>query len=152
MSKIIVLDSGPLGMISNPRAKSAQVQACQQWFRSIIQSGYTIAIPEISDYEVRRELIRTDRHRSIQQLDQLKLNTIYLPITTDAILRAAQLWAIVRQKGQSTADPLALDGDVILAAQVIEAFEPKSNVIVATTNVAHISRFVQADIWQNIQT
>jgi predicted nucleic acid-binding protein len=151
MRKIIVLDSGPLGMISNPRAKSAQVQDCQKWFRSIIQSGSTVAIPEISDYEVRRELIRTDRRRSIQQLDQLKLNTIYLPITTAAILRAAELWAIVRQNGQPTADPLALDGDVILAAQVIEAFEAESNAIVATTNVAHISRFVQAKIWQDIE-
>ena len=75
---------------------------------------------------------------------------LYLPITTQAIMSAAELWAIARQTGQTTADPKALDGDVILAAQVMDAFGSDSEAIVATTNVAHINRFVRADLWQNI--
>jgi predicted nucleic acid-binding protein len=150
MSQIIVLDSGPLGMVVNPTAKSVQTQACQQWIRRLSQMGYTIAIPEIADYEVRRELLRSNRTKSIELLNQIKLNTLYLPITTSAIVGAAQLWAIARQSGQSTADPKALDGDVILAAQVMDAFGSDRDSIVATTNVAHISRFVRADLWQNI--
>ncbi len=122
-------------MVSNPSAKSIQTQDCQQWVRRLYQLGSTIVIPEIADYEVRRELLRSSRSKSIELLDQLKLNMLYLPITTDSILSAAQLWAIARQTGQSTADPFALDGDVILAAQVIDAFGSDENVIVATTNV-----------------
>jgi predicted nucleic acid-binding protein len=150
MSKIIVLDSGPLGMVCNPSAKSVQTQGCQQWIRRLYQAGYTIAIPEIADYEVRRELLRSNRHNSIQLLDQLKLSMLYLPITTEGIIGAAELWAIARQTGQATADPKALDGDVILAAQVMDAFGSDPEAIVATTNVAHIARFVRADLWQNI--
>jgi predicted nucleic acid-binding protein len=150
MNRIIVLDSGPLGMVANPNAQSVQTQACQQWIRRLSQMGYTIAIPEIADYEVRRELLRSNRSKSVQLLNQIQSNTLYLPITTSAILRAAELWAIARQSGQSTADPKALDGDVILAAQVIDAFGADRDAIVATTNVAHISRFVRADLWQNI--
>jgi predicted nucleic acid-binding protein len=150
MSKIIVLDSGPLGMVANPRAKSSQTQACQRWFQSLLDKGYTIAIPEIADYEVRRELLRTKRTNSIQQLDQLKLNTLYLAITTEVMIQAAQLWAIARQAGQPTADPQALDGDVILAAQVLISGPSNVEIIVATTNTAHISRFVRADDWINI--
>jgi predicted nucleic acid-binding protein len=49
----------------------------------------------------------------------LKSEIIYLPITTEVMLKAAQLWAQVRQQGKPTADNKALDGDVILAAQAI---------------------------------
>ena len=150
MSKIIILDSGPLGMVTNPSAKSVQTQDCQQWIRRLYQAGYTIAVPEIADYEVRRELLRSNRTKSVELLDQLKLNMLYLPITTQAIMSAAELWAIARQTGQATADPKALDGDVILAAQVMDAFGSDADAIVATTNVAHINRFVRADLWQNI--
>jgi predicted nucleic acid-binding protein len=149
MSKTIILDSGPLGMVTNPRAKSEETNACKAWFADILQKGYTIVIPEIADYEVRRELIRTENLRSIAQLDQLEQTFVYLPITTEMMLQAARLWAIARQTGQPTADPKALDGDVILAAQVMLAgFDDQT--IVATTNVSHIARFVPADDWPNI--
>jgi predicted nucleic acid-binding protein len=151
MSKsVIILDSGPLGMVTNPRAKSEESRACQRWFDGIILSRHLIAIPEIADYEIRRELVRTQNFKSIQQLDRLKRTAIYLPITTDIMLEASQLWAIIRQTGQPTAHPQALDGDVILAAQVKRSFPEDVETIVATTNVAHISRFVRADLWQNI--
>jgi hypothetical protein len=43
----------------------------------------------------------------------------------------------------------ALDGDVILAAQAIVLEAP--DVLIATTKVGHLSRFVPADLWQNIE-
>jgi predicted nucleic acid-binding protein len=150
MPQIIVLDSSPLGMVTNPRAKSTDCQACKEWLRSILAQGIVVVVPEIIDYEVRRELIRANRLASIRQLEELLDLVIYLPITTEAMRRAAKLWAIVRQTGQPTADPHALDGDVILAAQTIEAFGNDPGVIVATSNVSHLSRFVQSAHWRDI--
>ena len=44
-----------------------------------------------------------------------------------------------------------LDGDVILAAQAYTCFLPQGTYIVATDNQKHISRYVAADEWRNIQ-
>lgn len=66
------------------------------------------------------------------------------------MLLAAQFWAQVRQQGKPTTDSKALDGDVILAAQAAIIAVGEREVIVATTNVAHLSRFVSARKWQEI--
>jgi len=57
------------------------------------------------------------------------------------MLRAAELWALARNRGTPTADPKELDGDVILAAQAEQV-----RAVVATDNVGHLSRFVQAKL------
>jgi predicted nucleic acid-binding protein len=151
MSRIIVLDSSPLGMVTNPRARSADCQACKEWFRPVLAQGIVVAVPEIVDYEVRRELIRANRLASLRQLEQLLDLVVYLPITTDVMRRAARLWAMARQTGQPTAAPQALDGDVILAATTIETFGHDPDVIVATSNVSHLSRFVASAHWRDIE-
>ena len=137
-------------MIVNSNAKSNVTLDCQAWFSRLAYNGYLMVLPEIVDYEVRRELILQDKLRSLQQLDILKHGLYYLTLTTEAMLLAAQLWAEVRRSGQSTADPKALDGDVILAAQVLNQFSPAFDPIVATTNVAHIKRFTPAQLWESI--
>jgi predicted nucleic acid-binding protein len=149
MSRLIVLDSGPLGMVTNPKAKGVPL-ACQQWLKSLLLRGERVAIPEIADYEVRRELLRAGLLRSVRRLDDLKQTLEYIPIQTDAMLLAANLWAEARQTGQPTADPKALDGDVILSAQARLLCDETTNAIVATTNVAHLSRFITAFDWQSI--
>jgi hypothetical protein len=75
VSRTIVLDTGPLGLVTNPK-HSPQSLACAQWLQ-------------------------------------------------------------------------ALDGDVILAGQAMTL--PISDVLIATTNVGHLSRFVPAETWQNIR-
>jgi predicted nucleic acid-binding protein len=114
------------------------------------QRGYHVILPEIIDYEVRRELIRVNKMKSIRRLDDLKSALIYLPITTEVMLKAAQMWAQVRQQGKPTADDKALDGDVILAAQAILISSEEYPVIVATSNPKHLSLFVDARDWQDI--
>jgi predicted nucleic acid-binding protein len=149
MMRNIILDSGPLGMVTNPRASGLTLE-CQLWLDRQIQARSTILIPEITDYEVRRELIRAGRLRGVQQLDQLKAALEYIPLTTE-MMKAAELWAEVRQQGLPTADPNALDGDVILAAQtLIIAQQRQQEIIIATTNVGHLSRFTIAQDWQTI--
>jgi predicted nucleic acid-binding protein len=149
MSRIIVLDSGPLGMVTNPKAKGLPL-TCQLWLKSLLVQGERVVIPEIADYEVRRELLRAGLLRSVHRLDNLKQTLEYIPIQTDAILLAANMWAEARKAGQPTADPKALDGDVILAAQAHLLCTDTTKAIVATTNVAHLSRFITALDWQLI--
>ena len=104
-------------------------------------------VPEIADYEVRRELIRIQSRHGLANLDAICARLEYLPLSTDAMRLAAELWARARQTGQPTAADPALDGDVILAAQSIVLNTP---VIVATTNLGHLTRFVTVELWSNI--
>jgi predicted nucleic acid-binding protein len=149
MSCLVFLDAVPLGMVSNPKNTPA-CQACKGWLNTLSSRGYIAVIPEIADYEVRRELLRAGLSRSVRRLDQLKSVLPYLPLTTEVMLNAAELWAEARRSGYPTADPKALDGDVILAAQAILAASEGNEVIIATTNVGHLSRFVEARDWSLI--
>jgi predicted nucleic acid-binding protein len=149
MSTIVLLDAGPLGMVINPKA-TPQTQACNEWLKALLQKGIYVYIPEIADYEVRRELLRANLHRSLKRLDDLKVALNYLSLTTPIMLKAAEFWAQVRQQGQPTADEKALDGDVILAAQAASFTNPSDTVIIATTNVGHLGRLVPALLWYEI--
>jgi hypothetical protein len=58
---------------------------------------------------------------------------------------AAQFWARARNQGIPTAGADALDCDIILAAQAAQlAAESSDQVVIATTNVRHLSLFVEA--------
>jgi predicted nucleic acid-binding protein len=143
MSRVILLDAGPLGMVTHPR-KNPEIKA---WLDAWLRSDRSIVIPEISDYEVRRELLRSNRVQGISRLDMLQAITGYAPITTQVMRKAAQLWATARNQGQPTASDSSLDADVILAATALTL---SSDVVIATSNVKHIGRFVLAKQWQEI--
>jgi predicted nucleic acid-binding protein len=106
-----------------------------------------VIVPEIADYETRRELIRLGGTVALANLDSWGNQLEYLALTTAAMRRAAELWAQARSTGQPTAPDPALDGDVILAAQALTL---NTAVVVATGNPAHLSRFVPAELWSNI--
>ncbi|MEG4488852.1 nucleic acid-binding protein [Microcoleus sp. D2_18a_B4] len=147
---IVLLDSGPLGILTNPKGPPVTVE-CQLWVESLLFKGYRMILPEIADYEVRRELLRANKLAGIKRLNECKSRWLeYLPITTPVILKAAELWATSRQAGMPTADPKELDGDVILAAQALLVSESGERVVIATTNVGHLSRFVDARHWRDI--
>lgn len=150
MSRVIFLDSGPLGMVTNPQAKPPYLE-CQLWLDSLLQNGEMIILPEIADYEVRRELIRAGKERGIRKIDQFKTVLTYRPLTTEVMLLAAQLWADARRRGRPTAEANALDGDVILAAQAILEASEENEVVIATTNVGHLSQFIDAREWRLIE-
>ena len=145
-----MLYSGPLGIVTNPKAASPLSQEGKVWLQSLPQKGYILMLPEIADYEVRRELIREGKTAGIRRLDQLKSQIPYRPLTTEVMLLAAQLWADARKRGKPTADSHALDGDVILAAQAILEINASNEVVIATTNVGHWSQFVDAREWLSI--
>ena len=147
MSRAILLDSGPLGLITNPKA-SQLADACGQWVVNAIRGGAAVMVPEIADYEVRRELIRARRTAGLERLDAFIEQVEFLPIETAAMRQAAAFWAEARQQGRPTAPDPALDGDVILAAQA--ATLARADVIVATTNPKHLSQYVAAELWTDI--
>lgn len=74
----VLLDTGPLGLVVHPRAPAGFVA----WFQALSDSGVSIVIPEICDYELRRELVRMRRDKSIRELDRYCAELLYLPITT----------------------------------------------------------------------
>jgi predicted nucleic acid-binding protein len=147
VNRVIILDSGPLGLITNPKLSPESV-ACTQWLQNHVTAGSRVIIPEIADYEVRRELLRADKVKGIVRLDNLAKSIEYLPLTTDAMRQSAKLWAQARQQGQPTAGDKTIDGDMILVAQAITIRIP--DVVIATTNIGHLSRFINAQLWQNI--
>lgn len=146
MSAVILIDAGPLGVLVNPNNHAAPV-AMRNWVAALLAAGRRVILPEITDYEVRRELVRRGSHRALVNLDRLPRTLEYLALTTPAMRLAADLWAQARNAGQQTAHDHALDGDVILAAQARSLGVP---VVVATDNPAHLSRFVPSESWQNI--
>jgi predicted nucleic acid-binding protein len=146
MTRVIIVDASPLGYLTNPRASPVNDQ-CKAWLESLMRAGEQVVLPEIVDYEVRRGWLRTQNVGAIVRLDQFKATARYLPITTEAMLLAAELWADARRRGYATAGDQALDADVILAAQAITLGE---NAVIATTNVGHLTRYTQAQLWDQI--
>jgi predicted nucleic acid-binding protein len=147
--RLVVLDTGPLGMISNPRGKAPALR-CRQWVKDLTAAGVRVFIPEVADYEIRRELLRVGATTGLGRLDQVKSLLDYAPITTDVMLRAAELWATARRAGRPNASPEALDGDCILAATALLAAGPGDVVTVATDNVGHLGQFIDARSWDQI--
>ena len=147
----VALDSSPLGLVTQKTGKSLNGDACRVWMENLLVQGVRVYVPEVADYEVRRELIRTKNPGSIARLDRLKQFARYLPITTDVMLEAAELWAQSRNLGVATADIHALDGDLIIAAQALSLALATSEFVIATSNVRHLSRFVPAELWNNIK-
>jgi hypothetical protein len=154
MARLILLDSGPLGLIVRAPSKPQVVQ-CVTWLTAISATGAIVIIPEIAHYEVRRELFRIRAVGSIRRLERYldpSSGLKHLTLTTDAIVKVAEYWAFLRQSGIPTASSDALDADAILAGQAALSGSPGDTLTIATTNLAHLSRFpgIDAQIWDQI--
>jgi predicted nucleic acid-binding protein len=138
-----------LGLICH-RSNGALVVAVQNWFAALRDRKLEIAVPEISDYELRRSLLKLESGTSIMTLDNLATEAVYLPLNTTIMRRAALLWAESRRLGRVTARDAALDGDIILASQAIEVEATGVPVLVVSTNVRHLEWFVPTQEWSDI--
>jgi len=74
VSQVVLLDTSPLSLLSNPNHQP-QVAACRSLAASLRSAGHRIIVPEITDYEVRRELIRAGKIRSLLQHNAPKQST-----------------------------------------------------------------------------
>jgi predicted nucleic acid-binding protein len=148
---ILIFDTGIRGLLCHPSAK--QNRAISAWLSAWLAArahDFVAYVPEIADYELRRKRLHMIRKkqstpRSVEHLDDLGRVIGYLPITTDAMRLAAELWSDARAKGWPTADEASLDADVILAAQAIVA-----GGTVVTMNRKHLSRFVATADWTKL--
>ena len=140
MTNPVMLDASVLGQIAHPKIKLD----ISNWLDALLLSGIPVIHSEISDYEVRRELIRAGKSASIARLDYAKARLIYQPLTTNTILLASQLWADARNRGKPTATNNRLDADSILAAQALE-----SSATLISDNVSHLIQFVPTFRWRD---
>jgi predicted nucleic acid-binding protein len=148
VSDVLFLDSGPLGLITQPQ-RSHEVIAITNWLKDCLLAGARALVPAIVYYEIKRELLRANKVIGIVRLDAF-VNAApdrYVPLTDDALRFAAELWAQSRRAGRPTADAAALDIDVLLAAQALRLGRSP---VVATTNPKHLSQFVPAQLWIDI--
>jgi predicted nucleic acid-binding protein len=140
-----------LGSLCHPNRKESQ--PVTEWLETLLITPIKIQIilPEIADYELRRKLLQLIRKsqaspKSIGRLDDLGRLLDYLPLDTETMHQAAELWAQSRSTGKPTAADQAIDGDVILAAQALAV-----NGTIVTTNRKHLSRYVSAKDYNEIK-
>lgn len=145
---IVLLDTGVAGLLAHPAPKSE----VESWLVGLIQRGRSVLLPEIVDYELRRELLRARLATSLHALNSLPdLGCGYLPLGTAAMRAAAEFWAQLRQGGEATAGDRELDADCILAGQSRALSDAEvRDVVVATSNVRHLERMVVARHWQDV--
>ncbi|BDI29833.1 hypothetical protein CCAX7_18840 [Capsulimonas corticalis] len=157
MPRLIVLDTFPLSSVAKrePQRDAAPtlLDQCQQWIKDCIRAGSEVAAPAITYYETLRELERLNATSQIARLRAFCNATPdrYLPLSDAHLNLAAKLWAQSRNAGLPTSSPEALDGDVILATQVLSIATLNTEIVVATTNVGHLSQFVPVTLWTDIQ-
>ncbi|WP_309691093.1 hypothetical protein [Armatimonas sp.] len=133
---------------SSPPTLSDQ---CQEWILKCEENGHRILIPGVCYYEALRELEMRQATSQVKRLKDFCLQpSRFIPITREHLDAAAVLWGQARRSGKATADPKALDGDVILCAQVLSFNLPVLDYVVATNNRKHLSQFVTCDEWTNI--
>lgn len=153
---IVLIDSGILGKLCNPNS-SPEVEAAREQLYALLAKGIYIVSSQICDYEVRRSLILNSmRGLTSEGIDNLnKLSEIidFLAVNNTVLKEAASLWAEARIQGIPTADDKSLDADIIICSQykLLEKEYPSRYIVIATTNVKHLSRFSEAKEWQAIE-
>jgi hypothetical protein len=151
MREIVLLDSGPLGLACR-RPGSPGANQSRMWIDGLLARGVYVVVPEIADYEVRRELTRIGAVASLRRLDDLVTSggLSYFPVLTLEWRQATLFRAGPRQRGLPTASPEALDADVIVAACAVTIGQPGDQIIVATINVGPLARYCDARLWTTI--
>jgi len=107
---IIILDTFPTSSAGKrPGPTTTLLDQCRIWIDACETAGHRILIPSIAYYEALREL---EMRRAASQIARLKTFCLetkrFIPLTTDHLETAAQLWGQVRRAGQPTAIPRRL--------------------------------------------
>ncbi len=136
----LLLDTGVLGFLCHPRKH----EDVREWLWDAIVL-HELRVPEVADYELRRELLRIESKWGLERLGELGGKLGYLPVTTTDWRRAAELWAEGRRAGRPTAGDDALDADLLLAAQALA-----EGAAVVTLNTRHFAGLVDCMTWHDV--
>ena len=90
-----MLDSGPLGRLTH--ADYSRNREYRAWLAALLDHNIAVFLPEIADYEVRRNLIVENLTGSLANLDALPSLSNYVPIATADMHKAAELRATSRK-------------------------------------------------------
>jgi predicted nucleic acid-binding protein len=152
---IVFLDTNILGKLTNPNQLPEAVE-CQVWFERLLAKGVYLVSSELCFYELKRSLILAANqggiNRGIKKLDDLRLFVEFFPVDRAVAELSSMLWAEARTKNTPTAKADNIDIDIMIAAHwrlLTEEF-PGREVVIATTNIKHLSLFAEAREWQNI--
>ena len=143
-SKVVILDSGPLGKFCNP-VKRRQVKILINFLRA---EKIPLRVAEITVYELRRNLELEELQKAINNLSKYKQRQEIILIDSESLDDAANLWAIIRRQGESTADQKNIDCDVIMVAQALKLRQEFEQIIILTTD-RDLIRFQQfgIEVW-----
>jgi predicted nucleic acid-binding protein len=156
---IVFLDSNILGLICNANSFYEAVE-CRNWFYTLYNRGARFITSDICSYEVRRGLIKAsialkEPVSGLLALENIKAGGYleFLLVSTEVLELSAQIWAEASADGRTTRDDKNIDIDIIISAhyQILVDTYPGQQVIVATKNLKHISRFCEAANWQDIR-
>lgn len=153
---IVFIDSGVLGILANPN-KTGEASDCEEWLYTLLSQGVYVCSSDLCDYEVRRSLVLVSEKKpelkSIDNLDEIREIISFLPVTSALLKKAASVWASARSQGIPTSDDKSLDVDMIICtqSQMIKEEFPGRYIVIATTNVKHLSRFAEAKTWREIK-
>jgi predicted nucleic acid-binding protein len=150
----IIVDSGILGQLARPTL-GQDSQFLKRWFdRTLIRAN--VCSSKICDYEIRRGLLLAQKQGLVAEgltiLDRLHQIIEFLPVDETILNIAADIWATARMGGQPTAGDRNLDADMIICAtwKYLKTYHPGQEVIIATTNIRHLSLFANAVTWEDL--
>lgn len=147
--KAVVLDSLPLAELCRKKIKSEVGKLLIQ----LKARKISLRVAEITEYELRRELLRSQRYRSNNRLGSYYLTERIIPIDRGSLLKASESWAEQRNLGMPTASNERIDIDTIMVAQSISLIGLFDEVIILTSDAEDIYRFTNYGIkvwkWQD---
>jgi hypothetical protein len=68
MTLAVLLDSAPLDQLTAPLQRRNAL-ACSRWLAGLIAASVRVVVPEITDYELRRELLRAAKTAGDNTID-----------------------------------------------------------------------------------
>ena len=106
MSRVILLDAGPLGIVTK-RLGVPDAEACRAWVARCLRHGARIFVPAIAYYEVCRELERMRNTTGLARVAAFcsAVPGRYLPLSDTALRLGCRLWAQARNAGRPRRPP-----------------------------------------------
>ncbi len=105
-----------------------------------IREHKRLTISHITRYEILKGLKAKKAQKQIDAFNKFCIHNTVLPITDDVIVKAADIYASLKEQGE-----LISDSDILVAAIAIT-----NNLVLITNNTEHFSRVkdLQLDNWK----